>query len=207
MRRSALGRVEGSKLDRELVLPRLAVADELAGAADEVLLGGAQALGEGRRHGAVDDLHARPRRLVHLDPIQPDALLRTARADRPHLTRRQRIGADLLVALDLRRRDEVLDAVFADPVAELRVAELRASDPLLLLLHSPPALEREPHRPLEVLVRDRHLRVRVEQLEQPVDRPVDGVDVAPAQGGPEQHDGRAPATAACATEAGSSTRR
>ena len=87
----------------------------------------------------------------------------------PDLTRRQRICADLLVALDLRRRDELLDTVLADPVAEVRVAELGAPDPLLLLLHSAPALEREPHRPFEVLVGDLHLRIRVEQLEQPVD--------------------------------------
>ena len=67
--------------------------------------------------------------------------------------------------------------VLADPgqrEGELGLAELVAADALLLLLDPPAHLERQAHGPLEVLVGDRHLGVRVEQLEQPVDGLVDG---------------------------------
>jgi len=70
--------------------------------------------------------------------------------------------------MDLWRRDEVLNALLAHPIAELRVPELGAPDPLLLLLHPAPALECESHGPLEVFVGDLCLSVRVEELEQPI---------------------------------------
>ena len=60
----------------------------------------------------------------------------------------------LSFALQLWRRDEVLDAVVAHGVAELRVTELRRADPLLLLLDPAAALQGQPHRPFEVLVRN-----------------------------------------------------
>ena len=63
-----------------------------------------------------------------------------------------------VLALQLRGGDELLDAVLADAVAELRVAELGAADALLLLLDPPAALQRQPDRPLEVLVGDRLAR-------------------------------------------------
>ena len=89
--------------------------------------------------------------------------------------------------LQLGRGDELLDAVLAEGVAEVGVAELHRADALLLLLHPPAALEREAHGPLDVLVGDGHLAVGVEELEQAVDGLVDRGHVAPAQGTAEEH--------------------
>jgi hypothetical protein len=100
---------------------------------------------------------------------------------------RERVGTDLFVALDLRRRHEVLDAVLTHAVAELRVPEFRTADSLLLFLDSPPTLEREANRPLQILLRDLCLRVRVEEFEKPVQRAIDSADVAPAERGAKEH--------------------
>ena len=92
-------------------------------------------------------------------------------------------------------------------VAEVGVAELGGADALLLLLHPAAALQREAHRPFQVLVaRPRISAVGIEQLQQAADGLVDGVGVAPAQGAAE--DARGPAVAATGSgcAAGSSTR-
>ena len=64
----------------------------------------------------------------------------------------------MVLALQLGRDHELLDAVLAQRVAELRVAELGGADPLLLLLDPATALQRQPHRPFQVLVGNRRLR-------------------------------------------------
>src|SRR5204863_3442326 len=112
------------------------------GATHEILLRRAKALRKRRRHRAVDDLHAGTGRFIHLDPIEPRPFVGSPRADRPYLTRRQRIGANVFVTLDLGRGDKLFHPILADAIAELRVPKLGATDPLLLLLDSPPTLER-----------------------------------------------------------------
>ena len=76
----------------------------------------------------------------------------------------------MIFALQLRRDHELLHAVLAQRVAELRVAELGGADPLLLFLYPATALQRQPHRPFQVFIRHRVVGRRVHQLEQAVDR-------------------------------------
>jgi hypothetical protein len=64
--------------------------------------------------------------------------------------------------LDLGRCDESLESVLAHLIAEERVSELRAADPLLLFLYTAPALESQPDRPFEVLVGNFHRRIWIE---------------------------------------------
>ena len=87
-------------------------------------------------------------------------LVLPARADGPDLAGRQRVAADAVLALQLRRRDELLDPVEAHGIAELGVAELGRADPLLLFLHAAAHLQREPHGPFQILVRDVAFGVR-----------------------------------------------
>ena len=89
--------------------------------------------------------------------------------------------------MQLRRRHELLDALRPERVAEVRVAELALEAALLLLLHAPPRFKRHAHHPFEILVGDRHLGIWEEQLRQPADRLVDGLDVAPAERAAEVH--------------------
>src|SRR5439155_26238664 len=124
----------------------------------------------GRWH--VDNLDSRTGPHVHVDPIQARILVHTSGADRPYLTGGQRVRADGVLAVELGRCDEPLHPLFAHRVTEMRVAELCAPDSLLLFFDPPPALHCEAHRPLEVLVRDERIPIRMEQLEQAVDRSV-----------------------------------
>ena len=78
-------------------------------------------------------------------------LVPSPRPERPDLTRIKRIAADAVLALKLGRGDELLHAVVAHDVAEMRVSKLRRPDPLLLFLHAPARLQRKAHRPLQVL--------------------------------------------------------
>src|SRR5665647_2484548 len=99
------------------MMARIAVADELLGARQQVLLGELDALLEWRRAWLVEDLHARARVHVHLEPIKARVLVLTAWADAPHLAGRQRVDADRVLTLDLGCRHELLHAVLAKRVA------------------------------------------------------------------------------------------
>src|SRR6185503_4466648 len=107
-------------------------------------------LGERRWRGTVENAYAAPRPGRYLDAIEPGTLVLATGADRPHLAGRQRVAPDVVLALELRRDDELLHAVVAERVAELSVAELGRADALLLLLHASPNLQGQANGPLQV---------------------------------------------------------
>ena len=84
----------------------------------------------------------------------------------------------MVFALKFRRDHELLNAVLAERVTELRVAELGRSDPLLLFFHPATAFQREPHGPFQVVVRHRIIGRGMNQLEQPANGLADRVLVA-----------------------------
>ena len=89
--------------------------------------------------------------------------------------------------MQLRRRDELLDALGPEHEAEVRVPEFALEAALLLLLHAPAGFERDPDHPFEILVRHRHRCIGKQQLRQAADSLVDGLDVTPAQRAAEVH--------------------
>src|SRR5262245_39736651 len=113
---------------------RVPVPDEFLRARIKVLLGALDALAEGRRSRGIQDPDPRARPRGHIDPEQPGVLVGSAWADGPDLTRRQRVRADLVLALQLRGRDELFDALGPKVIAEVRIAELGRANALLLLL-------------------------------------------------------------------------
>src|SRR5439155_25350635 len=133
-------------------------------AAEQVLLAILHAFAEWPGRGDVDDLDARPRPDVHINPVEPGVLVHPAGAYRPDLPRRQRVGADRAVALQLGCGDEVLDVLRAHLVAEMGVAELGAADALLLLLDASAAFHRQPQSPFKVLVRDLRIAIWIQKL-------------------------------------------
>ena len=67
------------------------------------------------------------------------------------------------------------------------VAELRPEHALLLFLHPTPAFHRHAHDPSQVVVGDRHIRVRKDQFQQSSDRLGDRGVVAPGYRSTEPH--------------------
>src|SRR5437899_1161297 len=130
----------------------VAVPDQLLSACVEVLLRTLHALAERRRSGGIQDPDTRAGAHGHVDPKQAGVLIGAARADRPDLTRRQRVRPDLVLALQLGRRNELLHTFGPEVIAEVRVAELGRADTLLLLLHAAAAFDGQPHGPLKILV-------------------------------------------------------
>ena len=186
-RRAGAVVVHGAELHRELVGARVAVAHQFARAGVQVLLGVAGTLAERRRYRGVEDADAAAGAGRHLDAVERRAGLRPAGADAPHLTRRQRIRVDGVVAAQLRRGHEPFDPGLAQGVAEVGIAELALEHPLLLLLDAAAHFEGDAHQLLQLGVRHRHRRVRVEQLEQTAHRLVDRGEVAPAERAAEVH--------------------
>ena len=126
---------------------RVPVAHELLGARVEVLLADPNAFAERGRGRLVQDSDAGARTAGDLDAIEPGAGFGDARAHGPHLARRQRIAFDRLVAVQLRRRHELLDALGPEDVAEVRIAELAFEAALLLFLYAPPGFKRHAYDP------------------------------------------------------------
>jgi len=93
----------------------------LLGAGEQVLFGLLDTLGEGGRHGLVDDLDAGTGGGVHLDAVEAGVLVLAPGADGPHLARGQRVRADGVLALDLGGGDELLHAILAQDVARAAV--------------------------------------------------------------------------------------
>src|SRR5205809_977876 len=119
---------------------------------EEILLAVARALLKRWWYRTIQDLHTRPRILVHIDPVEARILVRASRTDSPNLAGWKRVSTDSILAVDFWRDHKVLNAVRADLIAEVRIAELCAPNPLLLLLDSPPAFHREPDRPFKVFI-------------------------------------------------------
>src|SRR5580765_5558257 len=101
---SRLVGIHRTHLQGELVLPRIAVTDQLLRPRIEVLLADPDALPEGRRCRLVEDLHAAAGPARDLDPIQARPGLGAAGADSPDLPRRKQIALDRLVAVQFWRR-------------------------------------------------------------------------------------------------------
>jgi hypothetical protein len=68
-------------------------------------------------------------------------IVHAAGTDRPYLARFERIITYSTLALKFRGRDEPLNTVAPEHITEVRVAELRCADSLLLLFNSPPFIE------------------------------------------------------------------
>ena len=179
--------VEGTELDGVLAGSGVAVADELLGPSVEVLLAHLDALPEGGRHGVIENLRAAAGAGRDLDAVESRAGLAPAGADGPDLAGRERVAVDGFVAVQLRRGDELLDAVDAQREGEVRIAELALQAALLLLLHAPARLQRQPHDPFEVFVRYPLFRIGEEQLHEAGTGLVHGLHVAPAQGAAPEH--------------------
>ena len=199
----ALRGVVGPELDGELVLARVPIADHLARSRIEILLGILDALGKRRGCRPVQDADAAARALAHLDPVQAGTLVHPAGADAPDLAGRERVAVDMVLAAKLGGDDELLDPVPAQRVAELRVAELGRDDPLLLLLDPAPAFQGQPDGPFQILIGDRLVGRRVDQLQQSTDRLADGVLVPAAQGSAEVDPAMQRQTPACGCAGGS----
>src|SRR5690606_21407514 len=100
----------------------------------------------------VEHADARPGAARRLDAVETGACLAATWTDRPHLTGRQRVSFDGFVAVEFRRRHELLDAFRTEDVAEVRVAELTLEAALLLLLYTTTRLEGGTNDPFEVVV-------------------------------------------------------
>src|SRR5205823_14585823 len=140
--------IDSSELNGKLDFTRVAIADEFFGPHVKVLLANPHAFAKGRRLGLVQDPNAISGATSYFDPVEARTAFACARTDRPHLSWWQGIAFDGLVAVQFRRRDELLDAVRPERVAKVRVAELALEHPLLLLLDPPTSFQRHPNDPL-----------------------------------------------------------
>ena len=98
-------------MNRKLVLARVAVADEFLRAHIEVLLGAPDAFLERRRCRLVQDLHTAAWAFGDVHLIQSWVFVAAAGRDNPSLSRRQRIAANAVLAVQLGRGHELLDSV------------------------------------------------------------------------------------------------
>src|SRR5207249_5708612 len=122
-----------------------------------------------------------PRSLSNFDTKQTRPLVLPASTDAPDLSGRERVSPDVVLALEFGRDHELLDAVLAERVGELRVAKLGGDDSFLLFLHTAAAFHRQPQRPFEVFFGNGQLGRGMDQLHQPADGLIDGVLIATAQ--------------------------
>ena len=153
---------------------RVAVANETTALSNQILLGDLEALAQRCRRGLVEQsTRSGTRGVGCLDAVQAGADVAAALGDRPDLARWKRVQADCVMAGEFSGSRRTARCLSPERVAELRVAELRSPDALLLFLDAPSAFEAQSHGPLKVLIRDRHLSIRIEQLQQAVDRLVD----------------------------------
>src|SRR5690606_2453084 len=147
------------------MLPRVFVTHQLHGPGVQVLLGEADALAECGWNWLVEHLHTRAWAFIDLNAVEARVFFAATRADGPHLTWLQRVAANAVVALQLRRRDKLLHAVGTHDVAEVRIPKLGSAHTLLLLFYAASNLHRNANSPFQVFVRNRGVRARVQQLE------------------------------------------
>src|SRR4051794_30363613 len=120
------------------MLARLAVPHERLSLCIEILLGGLDALAHWPRRRDVEDAHAGTRAFGDFNAVESGAFIGATGADGPNLPRRQWIGRDGVLTLQLGGGDVAVDTIVAELIAEVRVAELGAADPLLLLFDPAP---------------------------------------------------------------------
>lgn len=135
----------------------------------------------------VQDANATAGAFGHFDTEQSRTFVLAARANRPDLAGRQRVGADAVLALQLRSRDELFHPVQADHVAELRVAKLGRANALLLLLHATANFQGEAYCPFQIVVRHGDGRIGMEKLQQAGDGLIDRILIAAGKGAAEMH--------------------
>src|SRR5690606_7698384 len=153
------------KLYCKLMLPRVFIPHQLHGPGIQVLFGKADAFAERGGNRLVEHLHTGAWAFIDLDAVEARVFFAATRADSPHLTWLQRVAANTVVALQLRRRDKLLNAVGTHDVAEVRIAKLSSAHTLLLLFYAASNLHRNANSPFQVFVRNRGVRARVQQLE------------------------------------------
>src|SRR5438093_10005522 len=120
---TALGGVERPQLHRELVLAGIAVANECCRPCVEVLFGVPDTLGKRRRCRPVEDTNATTWTFGNFDAVETSSLILAARADTPHLPRRQRVAPNLILALEFRGHHKLFDSIGTERITELRVAK------------------------------------------------------------------------------------
>ena len=147
---------------------RVSVPNQVLGLRDQVSLSISDALSEWTRSRDVDNLHARTWSNVHLDAIESLIVILLAGADRPDLSRGKRVRPNRIVTLEFGRRHEPFDPLLAHRVTEMGIPEFGTPDPLLLLLDSSAAPKSQSDCPLNVIVGNLCLAIRVEEFEQAV---------------------------------------
>src|SRR5690606_14007007 len=157
------------------------VPHQLHGPGVQVLFGKADAFAERRRNGLVKHLHTGAWAFIDLNAVEARVFFAATRADSPHLTWLQRVAANSVVALQLRRRDKLLHAVGAHDVAEVRIAKLGSAHALLQLFCAAPSLHSDANSPFQIFVRNWGVRARIQQHEQTADRLADRIGVAARQ--------------------------
>ena len=129
----------------------VSISDELFRPGIQVLLGVSDALAESQWNRSIQDTDTVAFAGGDFDSIEAWSRLRTARTDSPHLSRRQRIGVDRFVAVQLWRSHELLDSVLAHRVAEVRVPEFALEYPFLLLLDPAAGFESDTNQYLQFI--------------------------------------------------------
>ena len=161
--------VHRAHLNGKLVPTPVAIADERLALRVEILFPHLDAFAETRRCRRIQDFHAPTRTNRDLDAIQAGTRFPASGADGPDLAWRKGIAVDGLIAVKFRRRDELLNAVNAHRVAEVRVPEFTLETSLLLFLDAASGFECEPNDRLEVVVGDLNRRIGEQQFQEATD--------------------------------------
>jgi len=122
----------------------IAVSHQLPRPRVKILLAKTNTLAKGRRNRRIQYLDAAARPRGDFDAIERRRAVGTTRRDRPNLPGRQGISVDSFVAVQLGRRDELLDALHAHEITEMGVAELGLEAALLLFFDPAPGLQGNP---------------------------------------------------------------
>src|SRR5690554_2483385 len=162
---------------------RIPVSDKLRSPGVQILLGIPQRFFEGGRGGIVQYANPRARAFVDLDAVETGIVIYicSALADSPDLAGLKRIVANFVICSKLRCRDELLDSIITQEIAEVGIPELGSADTFLLFLYSTPNLQRKARGPLKILVRHRHFLTGIHQLEQARHCFIDSIGIATTQ--------------------------
>ncbi|MDT4859990.1 hypothetical protein FQZ97_945250 [compost metagenome] len=133
---------------------RIAITNQLRGASVEILLSVTHRLFEGWRHWIVEDFHSRTWPFVDLNPVQARVIidLCPTLTDCPDLARLEGVVPNLVISTQLRGRNEFLDAVITNEVAEVGVSKLSRTNTLLLLFDPAAHLKSKARCPFEVFI-------------------------------------------------------
>ena len=121
--------------------------------------------------------------ILRADPRTADIpiLALTAYGEEKMQVKAKEIGINGFVAVQFRCGNKLFNAVYSQCKTEMGVAELRFQEPFLLLLHTPTAFQGNPYNVFQLLIRYRHGRERIEQLNQTADGFIHRFNIATAQ--------------------------